>query len=70
MCVNMRVLTARFLAATTSGMQKKTPLALKFDTDLLKRLDRFVADQEIAVTRTSVIETAVRQLLDRDGKRK
>lgn len=53
-----------------SDGQKKTPLALKFDTDLLKRLDRFVADQEIAVTRTSVIETAVRQLLERDGKRK
>ena len=51
-------------------MRKKTPLALKFDPDLLERLDRFVEKQPYDTTRTSVIESAVRQLLDREEKHK
>ena len=50
-------------------MRKKTPLAVKFDTDLLERLDRFVEKQAFRITRTSAMETAVRQMLDREEKK-
>ena len=33
--------------------RKKTPLSVKFDTELLARLDRFVERQTIEITRTS-----------------
>ena len=57
------------MRALPMGMRKKTPLALKFDPELLERLDLFVEKQTFQTTRTSVIESAVRQMLDREEKR-
>jgi predicted transcriptional regulator len=47
---------------------KKTPLAIKFDPALMERLDAFIGRADVPVTRTAVIETAVREFLDaREG---
>jgi metal-responsive CopG/Arc/MetJ family transcriptional regulator len=49
---------------------KKTPLAIKFDPALMERLDAFIGRADVPVTRTAVIETAVREFLDsRERKR-
>ena len=63
------VLTCIGSAVYARHMRKKTPLAVKFDASLLERLDRFVERQPIAITRTSAIEAAVRQMLDREELR-
>jgi metal-responsive CopG/Arc/MetJ family transcriptional regulator len=56
--MRLRMLQAR--------MAKKIPLALKFEPDLLKRLDRFVSSRPFQTTRTNIIEVAVQRLLDQE----
>lgn len=52
-------------------MRKKVPIALKFDADLLDRLDKYQSALSPPVTRTAIIETAVQEWLDRrESKRK
>jgi metal-responsive CopG/Arc/MetJ family transcriptional regulator len=46
---------------------KKTPISIKFDADLLVRLDKFANDLPYPTNRTGLIETAVRQMLDREA---
>ena len=48
-------------------MQKKnkTPVAFKFDTDLLQDIRRFKEDQAVKPSQIGVIETAVREFLER-----
>jgi metal-responsive CopG/Arc/MetJ family transcriptional regulator len=46
----------------------KTPIAVKFDTELLTRLDEFRESLPYDTTRTSLIERAVRRMLDQDAK--
>jgi metal-responsive CopG/Arc/MetJ family transcriptional regulator len=48
---------------------KKMPIAFRFDPALLERLDAFIAQADVPVARTAVIETAVREFLDvREGR--
>lgn len=46
----------------------KKPLAIKFDEELLAELDRFKDRLPYPTTRTALLESAVRQMLDREAK--
>jgi predicted transcriptional regulator len=51
-------------------MSKKIALAVRFDADLLDRLDKYQSKLSPPVTRTAIIETAVQEWLDRrEGKK-
>ena len=50
-------------------MRLKKPVTIKIDPDLLDRLDRFQAGLTFPATRTSLIETSIEQMLDREEKR-
>jgi predicted transcriptional regulator len=52
------------------GMRQKIAIAVRFDADLLDRLDTYQSKLSPPVTRTAIIETAVQEWLDRQGKRK
>jgi metal-responsive CopG/Arc/MetJ family transcriptional regulator len=48
---------------------KKKPMTMKFDPALMARLDAHITTHEVAVTRTAVVEAAIREYLDaREGK--
>ena len=53
------------------AIKKKVPISLKFDTDLLEELDSFCVNLPFPATRTGLIETAVRRMLESEkaGKR-
>ena len=52
-------------------MRRKVPVAVKFDAELLERLDKYQAQMSPLATRTAIIETAVKEWLERrEGKRK
>jgi len=52
-------------------MDKRTPITIKLSPALLARLDKFQAKQPFKPTRTSLIEAAIEQMLDREeGRRK
>ena len=52
-------------------MRRKVPIAVKFDAELLERLDKYQAQMSPPATRTAIIETAVKEWLDRrEGKRR
>jgi predicted transcriptional regulator len=50
-------------------MRKKIPVALRMDADLIERLDRFQASHSFPITRIALIETAIRQMLDREEQK-
>ena len=50
-------------------MRLKKPVTIKIDPDLLDRLDRFRAGLTFPATRTSLIETSIEQMLDREERR-
>jgi metal-responsive CopG/Arc/MetJ family transcriptional regulator len=48
---------------------KKKPMTMKLDAGLVARLDAHITTHEVAVTRTAVVEAAIREYLDaRHGK--
>jgi metal-responsive CopG/Arc/MetJ family transcriptional regulator len=51
---------------------RKKPMTLKLDAGLVARLDAHVTSHEVAVTRTAVVEAAIREYLEarqgRDGR--
>jgi Arc/MetJ-type ribon-helix-helix transcriptional regulator len=49
-------------------LKKMTSLAL--DADLLKRMDAWIGKQEFPPTKTAVLETALREFLDKRDRRK
>jgi metal-responsive CopG/Arc/MetJ family transcriptional regulator len=51
------------------GMKKKTPVALKFDTDLLEEIDAFLASLPFPTPRTAFIEIACREKLERESRK-
>ena len=46
----------------------KKPLAIKFDEELLAELDRFKDRLPYPTTRTALLESAVRQMLEREAR--
>ena len=54
-------------------MRKKVPMSMKFDADLWDRLGKFQNKMQFPPTITLLVETAVRDMLDkadREAKRK
>ena len=50
-------------------MRKKIPVALRMDPDLIERLDRFQTSHPFPITRIALIETAIKQMLDREEQK-
>lgn len=48
----------------------KQAIGIKFDADLLDRLDAHLVSLPVETTRTALIEAAVRQMLDAEEKKK
>ena len=53
------------LCMPRSVPSKAKPLSVRIDAELLSRTNRFIARQQFPITLTAVMETALRQLLDR-----
>ena len=51
-------------------MEKRTAISVKLPPSLLSEIDAYTGQLPHKVTRTAVIEDAVRALLDRAGQRK
>ena len=47
----------------------KKPLNIYIDADLLDRLDRWLCEQRVPPPRTLAVETAIKEFIDRHGKR-
>jgi metal-responsive CopG/Arc/MetJ family transcriptional regulator len=47
----------------------KKPLHIYIDADLLDRLDRWLREQRVQPSRTSAVETALQEFIDRQAKR-
>jgi predicted transcriptional regulator len=43
---------------------RKKPMTMKLDAALVARLDAHITTHEVAVTRTAVVEAAIREYLD------
>jgi Arc/MetJ-type ribon-helix-helix transcriptional regulator len=53
---------------TMTRLKKMMSLAL--DPDLLRRMDAWISKQEFPPTKTAVLETALREFLDKRDRRK
>jgi metal-responsive CopG/Arc/MetJ family transcriptional regulator len=55
--------------ACTMRPMKKKPMTMKLDAGLVARLDAHITTHEVAVTRTAVVEAAIREYLEaRQGR--
>jgi hypothetical protein len=48
----------------------KKMVSLALDPELLKRLDKWIADQDVPPSKTAVHEAALREFLDKRDRRK
>jgi predicted transcriptional regulator len=44
---------------------RKKPMTMKLDAGLVARLDAHITTHEVSVTRTAVVEAAIREYLER-----
>jgi Arc/MetJ-type ribon-helix-helix transcriptional regulator len=49
--------------------RQKKPVSFALDPKLLERIDKWIAKQEVPPSKTAVIESALREWLDRRGKK-
>ena len=47
----------------------KKPLNIYIDADILDRLDRWLREQRVPPSRTSAVETALQEFINRHGNR-
>lgn len=50
-------------------MRKRLPTNITLDPEVLSKLDDWIAAQAVTPKRSAVIETAIREFLDRNQKR-